>query len=346
MRRDRRRRARPRHASRWRTGAASGAPSRSAPASCSRAGPVILRRADPQGPAGADPYGVRVGRRARRQGAGRPGQPDLRRGPPRRRAGREGLGRRPADRGRGRGVPRGRRRPRPSTCATSGPGPSAGSACSSTTWCPAPRRAGSPTSVAKSPVGQARADRRPPVRRHLGGGEARAARHEGVAGRPAQRRVEAGRLPAASAGRTATRPTSPAPGSTSSAASRRSHDLEPALLGRVEELIDFVTAALTDPFGRQSRSGSLTDHHGIGRRASDVEGTPPPKETPDRGPEPEPLPGQEGAAPAACLRATPTPHRSGRTAERDRNWASRLRTGARSSRPGSRWASSPRCSSC
>ena len=56
----------------------------------------------------------------------------------------------------------------PSTCATSGPAPSAGSACSSTTWCPAPRRAGSPHAVARSPRRQARAGRRAPVRRRLG----------------------------------------------------------------------------------------------------------------------------------------------------------------------------------
>ena len=60
---------------------------------------------------------------------------------------------------------------------------------------------------------------------------------------PPRRRVEEGRLRSTSAGRTATRPTSPAPGSTSSAGSRSYDDLEPALLGRVEELIDFVTAS-------------------------------------------------------------------------------------------------------
>ena len=59
-----------------------------------------------------DAYGVRVGRGPRRQGPCRPRQPDLRRGPPRRRARREGLGRRPAHRGRRGRVPRRRRRPR------------------------------------------------------------------------------------------------------------------------------------------------------------------------------------------------------------------------------------------
>ena len=106
------------------------------------------------GPGEADAYGVRLGRRPRRQGPGRPGQPDLRRGPARRRAGREGLGRRPADRGRGRGVPRRRRRPRPTTCATSGPAPSAGSACSSTTWCAGSKESRIAQRIAKSPVGK------------------------------------------------------------------------------------------------------------------------------------------------------------------------------------------------
>src|SRR3982750_4266371 len=44
-------------------------------------------------------------------GPGAPGEPDLRRGPPRRGAGGEGVGRRPAHRGGGGGVPRGRGRP-------------------------------------------------------------------------------------------------------------------------------------------------------------------------------------------------------------------------------------------
>ena len=60
------------------------------------------------------------------EGATRPGGQrvaDLRRGPPRRRAGREGLGRRPAGRGRGRRDARRRRRPRRRRSATSSPGP-------------------------------------------------------------------------------------------------------------------------------------------------------------------------------------------------------------------------------
>ena len=63
-----------------------------------------------------------------------------------------------------------------------------------------------------------------------------------LAGGPAQHRVEEGRLPSSSAGRTPTRPTSRGRGGTSCPRSRRYHDLDPALLGRVEELIDFVTS--------------------------------------------------------------------------------------------------------
>ncbi len=68
---------------------------------------------------------------------------------------------------------------------------------------------------------QARADRRSPVHRHLGRGEARAARPAALARRA--RAPSSGRRASASssAGRTATRPTPPAPGSTSSAGSRR-----------------------------------------------------------------------------------------------------------------------------
>ena len=111
VRRDRQGRARPRHAH-------PGGPPQQAAHLPARSGLPARgpagrpRRPDPQGPRGADAYGVRVGRRPGRQGPRRPGQPDLRRGPARRRARREGLGRRPPDRGRGRGVPRRRRRPR------------------------------------------------------------------------------------------------------------------------------------------------------------------------------------------------------------------------------------------
>ena len=89
---------------------------------------------------------------------------------------------------------------------------------------------------------QARADRRPPVHRRLAGRQAVAPRHQ--ARGPTCRATSTGRrAPASSsAGRTATRPTSLARGSTSSVASAGYEDLDPQLLGRVEELIDFTTA--------------------------------------------------------------------------------------------------------
>ena len=89
-------------------------------------------------------------------------------------------------------------------------------------------------SVAKSPVGRARAGRRPPVRRRLAGGEARPRSASTPGRRPPQRRVEERRLPGSSAGRTATRPTSPGPGSTSSARVRdlRRPRAQPARPGR------------------------------------------------------------------------------------------------------------------
>ena len=75
---------------------------------------------------------------------------------------------------------------------------------------------------------QARADRRPPVHRHLGGGEAASgsARRSGRRSRATSsgRRASA----SSSAGRTATRPTSPARGSTSSAASAASRTSTPS----------------------------------------------------------------------------------------------------------------------
>ena len=157
--------------------------------------PVILSAPVRQGPARADAYGVRVGRRARRPGAGRPGQPHLRRGPPRRRAGREGVGRRPAARGRGRGVPRRRRRPGRSPARLRAPGRSAASACWSTTWSPAPRRAGSPRRSAVPPSGEHVLVVGPSVRGRLGRGEARPARARPLARRAALGGVEEGRVP-------------------------------------------------------------------------------------------------------------------------------------------------------
>ena len=117
--------------------------------------PVVAGAAGPAvGSGEADAYGERLGRRPRREGPRGARQPDLRRGPPRRRAGREGLGRRPADRGRGRGVPRRRRRPRRAPARLQARTRSAGSACSSTTSCPAPRRAGSPRASRSPTVGK------------------------------------------------------------------------------------------------------------------------------------------------------------------------------------------------
>ncbi len=109
-----------------------------------RGGAGGARAAGPRRTRPTTTYGVRVGRRTRRQGTRRAGQPHPRRGPARRRARGEGLGRRPARRGRGRGVPRRRRPPRRAHCAAFDPARSGESACWSTTWCPGPRRAGSP----------------------------------------------------------------------------------------------------------------------------------------------------------------------------------------------------------
>ena len=223
VRRDRRGSSATSAPSRSRTGATSGAPSRSVRASCSRGDRSSWSPRPgkgPQAPTRTASGSVAV---PGRQGAGRAGQPDLRRGPPRRRAGREGLGRRPADRGRGRGVPRRRRRPRREAARLPARARSGGSAYSSTTSCRARRRAGSPRRSRSRPIGQARADRRA-TRSSTSGPrcEPAAARQGGLADGPAHHRVEEGRLPAASAGRTATRPTSPARGSTSSAASAAS----------------------------------------------------------------------------------------------------------------------------
>ena len=166
------------------------------------------------------------------RGPGRPRQPDLRRGQARRRAGREGLGRRPAGRGRrGRAPGRHRRparrgprvRPRPGT---------AGSACSSTTWSPGSKE----SRLAAQVVLAARAGRRPPVRRRLAGGPAGRAGDRRLAGGAPRDAVEGGRLRRPGlAGR-------PARGLAADPRRRPVYaDLEPSLLGRVEELIDFVT---------------------------------------------------------------------------------------------------------
>ena len=88
---------------------------------------------------------LRIGGRPRGARPGGAGQPDLRRGPPGRRAGREGLGRRPARRGRRRRAPRRHRRPGGRGRVASPRARPAGSACSSTTCCRAPRSGGSPS---------------------------------------------------------------------------------------------------------------------------------------------------------------------------------------------------------
>ena len=106
------------------------------------------------------------------------------------------------------------------------------------------RRAGRPPGDGLQGVADRRADhrrarprRRPPVHRHLAGGEAVGRRHHGVAGRC--RRASRGRKASAGAGlggrhRLRLGAADPRPRDSFT-------DLEPALLGRVEELIDFVT---------------------------------------------------------------------------------------------------------
>ena len=191
------RRSRRDAASSSRTSRPAGAAPSCAPRRCRRAAPSCSRTGTGRpGPSRSgrgfwlDGAPVRLVAPARRRGAGRaradrvgsvavhdaprprrPRQPDLRRGPARRRAGREGLGRRPARRGRRRRAARRRRRPRRRSCATSRPGPGrrlgvlvdhlvAGQQGV------ADRRRGSAC------PSRARARRRPPVRRRLAGGPA------------------------------------------------------------------------------------------------------------------------------------------------------------------------------
>ena len=127
---------------------------------------------------------------------------------------------------------------RPSS-ATSSRARAGGSACSSTTSSRAPRRAGSRPPSASDPQ---RARRRPPVHRHLGRRQA----GRGSAWRPGPtcRAGCRGRKACwpGSAGRTRRRRTWRPRGGASCGAVSSYADLEPELLGRVEELIDFVTA--------------------------------------------------------------------------------------------------------
>ena len=87
-----------------------------------------------------------------------------------------------------------------------------------------------------------------------------AARADGLARRAAGAVVEGRRAARGSAGRTRRRRTSRPRGAASCARSSSYADLEPELLGRVEELIDFVTAPdearLTSPRGTTSGRGS------------------------------------------------------------------------------------------
>jgi hypothetical protein len=97
-----------------------------------------------------------------------------------------------------------------------GPGPSDGSAYSSTTWCPARRRAGSRRPSKRSPVGKhVLIVGHPYIDVWAAVKPVGSARARG----PTSPATSSGRRASASAsaGRTATRPTSPAPGSTSSA---------------------------------------------------------------------------------------------------------------------------------
>ena len=150
------------------------------------------------------------------QGPRGPGQPDLRRGPPRRRAGREGLGRRPAHRGRRRGVPRRRRRPRRPPARLPARARSAASACWSTTWSPGSKESRIAAGRRRSPVGKHVLVVGHPFVDVWQAVKPERLGIDALARRPAQHRVEDTASASSSAGRTATRPTSPAPGSTSS----------------------------------------------------------------------------------------------------------------------------------
>ena len=122
------------------------------------------------------------------------------------------------------------RRGRSGRCAGGllAPARSAASGCCWTTWCPAarsrgwptPQRLGSPTS------------RWWGTRSDVAGGQARRSRHRAVAGRSCVSRGKPGHLGAGLAGRRA-RGLGADPG-----VGGRVRDLEPALLGRVEQLID------------------------------------------------------------------------------------------------------------
>ena len=201
--------------------------------------PVILtapQRSAPTAPARTASGSVAVPG----EGQSRTGKPDLRRRPARRRTGRAGVGRRSARRGRGGRIPRRRRRSRRHRQGfPARPGASA--------WRPRrpPRRRleGSPHR------------RRRPSRARRGRTHWSSVIRSSTSGRRSSRRGSAsrrgrwcrvawtGRRACARhwAGRTPSRPTPRGRGSGSAAGVRDWNDLEPALIGRVEELIDFVT---------------------------------------------------------------------------------------------------------
>ena len=224
--------------SRWRTGTATGGCSRSArPRSCWRvsrscwSGPPGRGAGHAAGRGRAHRLGVH--RRPAQPGQGRPGEPDLRRGPPRRRAGGEDLGRRPARRRRASWSTSGGIDDLPAIVAEFVPGRCAGSASWSTTWWAGRRRAGSP----------------PPCNTRTCSSSAIPT---STSGRRSSRRCwasAAGRgCPPARPGRKACCAALGWPPDTAAAWQRILRavtsfaDLEPEFLGRVEELIDFVTA--------------------------------------------------------------------------------------------------------
>ena len=155
---------------------------------------------------------------------GRPGQggqrvADLRRGPPRRRAGREGLGRRPARRGRRRRAARRGRRPRRRRSRDFQPGPGRRMGVLVDHLLPGTKEHRVVQDAARSRYAAHVRVLGPPVRRRVAERAPRAAGAGAVAGHPPRPVVEATASARTSAGRTTARPTSPGPGSRSSARS-------------------------------------------------------------------------------------------------------------------------------
>ena len=164
-------------------------------------------------------------------GPGGPSRPALGGGRPRRRAGRAGVGRRPAGRGRRGRAPRRHRPPRRGPSGTSARVRPASWACWSTTWSTGHKESAHRRRPSPSPG----AHHRHPVRRRLGGGQAVGAGYRGLAPDPHGPGVEGRGLPGARVRR-------PAAAWRRILSSVRSYaDLEPALVGAVERLIDFVT---------------------------------------------------------------------------------------------------------